>query len=137
MPEITMQVVVQKSIELRSGETLNDFTRALSAGGRAHVLKKLNIAPGGGGAWMVEVFKDSVVFAAFKRDAEQDKFFAFTHKRQANGDFEFGDLMEVERVTGFRTKQATTSVSKSAAQGEGWSPARKNSGDTFVDRMPR
>jgi hypothetical protein len=103
----TMDVIVHKAINLRTGETLGQFTQELSTAGRAHVFKKLNMSEQNGGSWMVEVFSKSVVFTAYKRTdpPSKDKYFAFTFDRTEKGTFEFGDMVEVERVTSFKAKE--------------------------------
>jgi len=107
----TMNVIVNKAIELRSGETLNKFTSELRAAAKAHVLKKLNIAETEGTAFLVEVFSKTVVVQAykFKDPPSKDRMLAMTFDRQKSGAFEFGDTAEVERVTSFQAKTVTTS----------------------------
>jgi hypothetical protein len=100
----TMDVIVHKAtIALRTGESLGVFTRELSRSSREHIMKKLNIAKGSGGAWDVEVFGDKVVMAAYK-DGDATKYYAFKYTRDKVGNFEFGDTVEVERITSFKPK---------------------------------
>lgn len=112
MSTTTMNVIVHKSLDLRSGETLSQFTSDLATKGRDHVMKKLNMADSDGGAYMLEVFSKSVVFRVWKakESPSKDKTIAFTFERDKNGNFSFGDTTEVIRVTRFEVKP--NSVSK-------------------------
>lgn len=110
---VTMDVIVHKAmVTLGAGESLGMFTQRLSGASREHIMKKLNIAKGAGGAWMVEAFGDKVVVSAYKGD-DASKYYAFTYKRDKAGKFEFGDTVEVERVTSFKPKPGM-SVTKGA-----------------------
>lgn len=100
-----IDVIVHKAnIPLRNGESIGQFTRELSDAGRKHVLQKLNIAGKEGGAFMVEAFADKVIFATFKDFKEPTKHHAFKFTRDRAGNFEFGSLTEVKRVTTFKPK---------------------------------
>jgi len=100
----TMEVIVHKqNVPMMKGESINMFTNKLSQAGRAHVLRKLNITEKDGGAWLVEAFQDRAVFSTYKGQ-EPTKHFAFKYTRNKSGDFEFGGVIEVERVTSFKPK---------------------------------
>jgi len=104
----TMDVIVHKAaVTLGTGESLGMFTQRLSGAAREHVMKKLNVAKGSGGAWMVEAFGDKVVMSAYKSE-DVSKYYAFAYTRDKLGKFEFGDTVEVERVTSFKPKPGMT-----------------------------
>ena len=111
----TMDVIVHKAnVPMMKGESINQFTNKLSQAGRAHVLRKLNIAEKDGGAWLVEAFQDRVVFSTYKGQ-EPTKHYAFKYTRaDKSGDFEFGGVIEVERMTSFVPKGDMT-VTKAKA----------------------
>jgi len=107
-----VQVAVHKAaISLKIGESISDFTRELSGAGKDHVFKKLNLDKKNSWAYMVEAFGGHVVFDVDKRgDDKGPKYYAFTYKRNKDN-FEFGSLVEVQRVTTFKPK--VQAVSKS------------------------
>ena len=119
----THNVVVHKAnIPLLKGESLKDFTCALREAGRKHVMQKQNLPSKGVDVYMVEAFSDHIVFDVYwyGENAVKDKqmqFFAVPYKRGTDGKFEFGDTMEVRRVTTYEpvssvTKATTVPVSK-------------------------
>lgn len=131
----TMDVIVHKTINLQQGETLSQFTSGLRSAGRDHIMKKLNIAENQGGAFMVEVFKETVVFQTFKRSEsfEKDKLFAFKFDRDIKTKkFAFGDSTEVERITSFQAKPPV-GVSKRSVVEE---RARRHIIETSADGVP-
>lgn len=112
-----MEVIVHKAIDLKAGETLGEFTNGLYSSGRDYVMKQLNIAKGKGSAYVLEVFSKNVVFCVYKYDEttsdSYSKYYAFTYERDANKNFKFGDMLEVERVSSFRPKKSMA-VTKAA-----------------------
>jgi hypothetical protein len=107
--KLTHDVVVHKAnIALATGESIGRYTQALNEAGRKHVLQKLNMTQKGGYVYMVEAFSESAIFEVYKNatsDAEVSSytFFAAPYKRK-EGNFTFGELVEVERVTSFKRK---------------------------------
>ncbi len=109
--ERTHNVVIHKAnVPLQTGESIRQFTRALSDAGRDHVRKKLNLPDKGVDIFMVEAFAKSAVFDVFRfgPDAPKPKqrFIATAFTRKTTGEFEFGPTTEVQRVTTFQPKSA-------------------------------
>ena len=105
-------IVHKANVPLATGESLNKYTNALSAAGGAYVKKQLNLnslaKPAYAGTYMLEAYADKCVFDVYKysgTDAPGEyKYYALSYTRKANGDFEFKDLTEVERVVSFQAK---------------------------------
>lgn len=95
-------VAVHKSaIELATGESLKQFTTALTNACREHVKMKLN-SPNSY-AYVVEVFGSALIVETYKED-DKESYYAMSYKRDKYGKFEFGDMQEVERFTSYRKK---------------------------------
>ncbi len=115
-------VVVHKAnIALKAGESIREFTRALSDGGRQHIRKKLNLPDKGVDVFMMEAFSKSAVFEVFKfgpdvKQGQRMRFFATTYTRKDAGDFEFGPTTEVKRVTRFEPKPGAVPTTKAKTQ---------------------
>lgn len=113
----THDVVVRKDIALANGESLRDFTQKARDQGTKWVRQKLNLVKDAS-VYPIEIFSKSMVFdvAQYGPNVDQTKryrFFAASYTRKSGGDFEFGSLTEVERVTSFRAKESAP-VMKSA-----------------------
>lgn len=123
MENKTHDVVVHKAnIQLLAGESVRDFTRALSDAGRKHIQKAQNLPNKGTDVFMLEAFSKTAVFEVFKfgpdvQPGDRMKFFAAQYVRKANGDFEFSGSSEVRRVTRF--EPAKVSVTKGVADPDG------------------
>jgi hypothetical protein len=112
----TMDVIVTKSIDLMKGETLAQFTSALSGKGREYLYQKLNLVKDKDGCYMAEVMSNVAVFDVYRSKtgaANQYGYYAVKFDRDKDGTFKFGDVVEVERVTTYQPK-SMTAVSKSA-----------------------
>jgi len=109
MPKYTHDVVVHKAnVPLARGESLRAYTAALSEAGRQHAMQKLNLIAKSGDVFMVEAYSDSAIFEVYKYGEEGQagkfNFYATKYSRDKNGNFSFGDLLEVQRVTSFKPK---------------------------------
>ena len=99
-----MDVLVYKqNIPMYTGESLEDYTRKLNTAARTHVTNKLNITKGSGGAWTVEIYNDRAVVSVYDGEGS-DRYYLVKYSRDKNGTFNFGDMIEVERVTSFKPK---------------------------------
>lgn len=136
MQKTTHEVVVRKDIKLGQGESLRQFTAALSDSGRTFMKQKLNLDPKKSDVFTVEVFKGSVVFEVYRfgPDVEPKKrmtFFAMTHKRNDQGGFTFDNMIEVERITAFQAKPqggipVTTAKASRDVGCDGWQRTTKS-----------
>jgi len=137
MGQIQHNVVVHKAaIQLKSGESLRDYTKALSDAGKAHVALKRNISGSKDyDVYMVEAFSKAAIFEVYRfgplpsPTTKRFQYYAVEYTRKDNGDFEFTGTTEVERVTRFEPKSATP-VTKSRRQsfGEGSSQWQETGG---------
>jgi len=112
----TMEVIVHKAgIPLMKGETLSQFTRALRESGESHLMRKLNLNKDKDSVFMVETMSDKVVFDVFRPQAtggSRIKFFAVKFSRDTKtGSFDFGESIEVRRVTTFEPIPGGTGAS--------------------------
>ena len=99
-----MDVLVYKqNVPINNGESISDYTDKLSTAARSHIMGKLNIAKGNGGAWAVEIYNDKAVMCVYKGE-ESNKYYMVKYSRDKNGTFNFGDMIEVERVISFKPK---------------------------------
>jgi hypothetical protein len=129
----THDVVVRKDFPLAKGESIRTATKKLRETGAEFIARKLNTPPNQLDVFPVDVFSTAAVFDVFKRDKPGDpQFFALKFSRTAKGDFEYTDMIEVERVVGFQPK---TTVTKSMAESgantatyvvEGWARTSKS-----------
>lgn len=103
----THNVVVHKAnIPLMAGESVRDFTRALSDAGRQHIKKAHNLPNKGADVYMIEAFSKSAVFEVYRfgegtQPQDRMRFYATEFTRKDNGSFEFTPTSEVRRVTRF------------------------------------
>jgi hypothetical protein len=113
--KIGMDVIVHKAnVPTLKGEPLSEFTDKLNQAARNHVMKKLNATKGKGGAYSVEVYSDKIVMSFYSYETEDpNKYYAFTYKRQSDGTFDFGSLVEMVRVISYAPK-TDVGVAKSA-----------------------
>lgn len=110
----TKKVSVHKStITLNTGETIHQYTQKVSSKGRSHCEKKLNLGSKKNYIFTEEIFGDKAVFGVEKYDSVGGlKYYGVTYKRSGD-DFEFGDLVEVEKVTSFRPVKTGIPMKKS------------------------
>jgi len=108
-------VKVRKAgIELKAGETLNDFTRELGVESRNHVLDKLNLPSESSGGYLDEVFSNYAVIIVWSDGVDyESNYYAVSYERKDDGEFEFGDIIEVERKTVFVQSNPLEGVTKS------------------------
>lgn len=125
-------IVHKASIALIKGESLDDFRRKLGRAAEVHAMQKLSIAKGD--AWPVEVFSKTVVVNVYEYDrpanqtAKKAGLYAMGYSRDKAGEFSFESLTPVERVTGFRAKATSLTVSKAfdtTHVADGWRKAEK------------
>jgi len=117
-------VVHKANVPLASGESIGKYSNALSSAGNTYIKKQLNLnslaKPAYAGVYMIEAYSDKCVFDVYKyagTDAPGDyKYYAVNYTRKANGDFEFKDLTEVERVVSFQAKPQMSLTSKAKAK---------------------
>jgi len=117
---VTMKTVVHKAnVPMLKGETLRMFTQALSDSGSTYLRRKLNLLEQDG-VYMLETMADQAVFEAYKTNGPTGKpsckYYALKFKRKSDGGFEFGESVEVHRVTQYEpvTKAAEAPVQKEA-----------------------
>jgi len=107
-------VIVHKAnVPMMKGESLRDFTTALSDAGRATLVQKLNVDVKKASVFMLEAYSDSAVFEVYKYDEvtkpnERMRFYAMTYKRDEKGAFTFDNQTEVDRVVRFEAKTQVT-----------------------------
>ncbi len=115
-------VVHKANVPLASNESLRTYTERLNKGARDYVTKQLNLGTGKCSGYMLEVYADKAVFDVYKYAAMgssepgEYKYYGVQYARKANGDFEFKNLTEVERVTSYQAKPslAITKAKKKA-----------------------
>lgn len=120
MQMIQYEVNVEKAVDLKKGESLNEFTEKLRDSGSKFVNQKMNMNKDDY-AYIAEVFQSSVVFSVYKAATSSGKsgygYFAATYKRDDNGNFTFDTLTEVVRKTVWEPKTvATTKAADETAQ---------------------
>ncbi len=116
-------VVHKANVPLASGESLSKYMSGLGSAGGTYIKKQLNLnslaKPSYAGAYMLEAYSDKCVFDVYKYggpDTPGDyRYYAVNYTRKANGDFEFKDLTEVERVTTYQAKPSM-SITKAKAK---------------------
>lgn len=113
MGKITVKVHKAR-IEMKTGESINQFISDLSDKAREYVKDKLNFGDNDDSYYYVdEVFGDYVVVYAYI-DGEGSTYYAFTYDRDVeNDDYDFGKMIEVERKTTFVEKDPVSEVIKS------------------------
>jgi len=119
MGKIKHDVLVRKAnIPLKSGESIRDFTTALSDAGRVTLVQKLNLDVKKTSVFMLEAYSTGAVFEVYKYESTSQKdrmqFWGMTYKRDEKGDFTFETVKEVQRVVRFEEK---TQVTKSLFSG--------------------
>ena len=124
MTDRTFTVTVHKTaIPLLKGESIGQFSLALRAAGREHVLKQFNINPKKGGAFPMEVYSNKAVFSVvpdMTKDSSSDFMVALTFKRGDTGGFSFTDVMKVKAVTRFEPADGVPLTK--ALDMDGWTP---------------
>jgi hypothetical protein len=96
-------LVYKQNMPMYNGESIGDYTRKLDIASRTHMMSKLNIAKGSGGAWTTEIYNDKVIMCVYKGE-ESNRYYLVKYSRDKNGTFNFGDMIEVERVTSYKPK---------------------------------
>lgn len=132
MSEQSMEVVVHKAaLQLKAGESVSVFTQNLTDAGRSYLKQKLNLQKGDA-CYAMETFADKVVFNTYKYEnpPSQDKYYAVKYSRKPDGSFEFGEAVEVQRVTTYEAKNNTFTVTKSKDGDDeappGWATVKKS-----------
>jgi len=119
METTTMPVAVHKAnISLQAGESVREYTKALGDAAQKALKQKLNLMQEAD-VWPIEVFTDKVVLDVFQPKATDSKqrmrYFGMKYTRKDTGDFEFGETVELKRVTRFEPKNmAAVSKAKKA-----------------------
>ncbi len=134
-------IVHKANVPLASGESLGKYSQALSSAGSQYIKKQLNLnslaKPAYAGAYMIEAYSDKCIFDVYKYGGAPDapseyKYYALKYTRKSNGDFEFKDLAEVERVISFQAKPSL-SITKAADAPEA-PPAKKELAPGWVEK---
>lgn len=116
-------VVVHKAnVPLAKGESLGQYTQRLNGDARKYVQKQLNLSDKGTSVYMLEVFADKAIMDVYQYKEGSPstyKFYGIDYARKANGDFEFKELTEVERVTSYEPK-ASLSITKGKKAKKDW-----------------
>ena len=128
MPKV--DVIVRKNFPLVRGENVHEAMSELGKQGREHVLRKLNKSSEKSGAFMVEAFSTAAVFHVYDREANDTKtgHYAVAFKREKNGEYEFGAVQKVRRITRFEAVPNATPTLKAANGLDGWTEAPLFSG---------
>lgn len=111
MGTVTYEAIVHKAnIPLLKGESVSQFMSKLQAAAREHIMKKLNMTAKTGYVYCFETFADATIADVSKRGPTDSDpwtygYYALPYTRKTAGEFDFGDLVEVERVTSFQPKQ--------------------------------
>lgn len=112
---VRYDVVVHKAnVPLAKGESLGQYTNRLNGDARKYVQKQLNLSDKGTSVYTLEVFSDKAIVDVYQYKEggpSTYKFYGIDYTRKANGDFEFKELTEVERVTSYEPK-ASLSITK-------------------------
>ena len=121
----TMNVIVHKAnISLQDGESLSDFSNALSQAAKQYALQQLNVADGKGWAYLVEAYpKKVVVEVSQEGQSPRYTYQQMGYTRDKNGKFEFDNMVQVKRVTTFKPSDPKVSIAKAA---DLWEPVEKS-----------
>jgi hypothetical protein len=114
MAKVTVKVR-KSEISLEAGESVHEFTKKLSDQAMGYVKDSLGMDDYPG--YVEEIFADYVVFYVYGNG--DSAYYAFTYKKnEQTDDFEFGEMIEVERrITFARKEPETTSIMKNACPG--------------------
>lgn len=113
--ETTYQVAVHKAaLPLAKGESVNEFTQALSEAGRTYVMGQMRMDPAKDYCYSVTVYPETVVMACSIYSATKSRYpyvsMSYTRDTETKV-FTFSDLVEVEQVTTYRPK-STMKITK-------------------------
>jgi len=141
--QVTHETVVHKAnIPLVTGESVQDFTQAMSDAARKWVMDQLKMDPKQDYAYVVDVYSSVVVLSVNIYSKSEDKrgkymYSAATYERDAEtGVFTFSNLSEVQRVTTYKPKTVVKTYKGKGGpvehaepipgQGaDGWAPVNK------------
>ncbi len=124
----TYDVLVHKAqVAVKRGESLQAFVQKVRIAGSAFITQQLNLDPKNSDVFAIEVFSTTAIFDVFlfgsvKAPNKKQRFFAVSYTRKADGEFEFKNLTEVDRVVSFAAT-AKVPVLKSMDGAEGWASA--------------
>jgi hypothetical protein len=136
MPESTevlkIDILVEKSIDLLQGESLDQFSCALNDSGRPVVSRKLNLTKNDG-SYMAQVFDGVSIWSIYSNNGgDKSGYYALTYSRDTQGNFTFGDIVEVRRTTTYEPVGTLSKTTKSM-----WVEAEKAVWNTaFVNNLP-
>ena len=123
----TMDVIVHKSnLTMMAGESIEDYTSALSKACSSTIKQSLGISKNGdGSAWIAEAYATKCIVAAYKSEGPAE-FYAMTYKRDAKtGAFEFGQHIPVIRKTVYQPVNSSVVITKELGELNGWEAVEK------------
>ena len=114
MSNIIQHIFVRKDVKLETGESLSDFTDAAQTSARSWLKQQLNLGTRDY-IYTVEIFSKSMILNVSSydtNDKRKEAYYAISYTRKEDGNFEFGSMLEVERVVSFQAKQSGISKAK-------------------------
>lgn len=110
---VTREVIVHKAeIPMEPGESVYDFTSALSKAANESVRKSLGLGDGDY-LWTAEVYKAEVIFEVNK-GGTSGNYYSTTYKRSAVDKFDFGTLTKVKRKVTYAVDTKVKKAKESA-----------------------
>jgi len=110
------KIFVRKDIPVMNGESLQAYANKINKPVMKWVKQQLNLKNEGAYIRPIEVFSKTIIVTVsqYDRDLREtiDKYYACSYTRKENGDFEFSNLTEVERVSGYQQKKQDISKAK-------------------------
>jgi hypothetical protein len=125
--KITMDVAVHKAaLPLATGESLKQYTAALSDAARKHLKQSMKLTEKDS-CYAAEVYGDKAVFDIWKSPDAKYVYMAVKYTRDKDGIFSFSDAVEVKPITVFQAAD-TFSIAKNAEANveKAWTAAEVN-----------
>lgn len=108
--KLQCNVFVRKDIKLSTGESIQQFTQKARDKGVKWLHQQLNVDKTKASIYPVEIFSKAMVFDVYKYSTgnteSSQSYYACAYARKDNGEFEFSNLIEVERVVSFQQKSS-------------------------------
>lgn len=129
--QATHDVIVHKAnIALQSGESIGDFTQALSEASRAFFQKSLSLVEDSY-VYTTEVYSSSAVVSVSQYGktvpvGKRYRYFAVSYSRNKAGIFDFSNQTEVIRKTVFQAKPQGIPITKAMEPVAGWIDVAKS-----------
>jgi len=136
---VTHEVVVHKAnLPLVNGESVQDFTQALSDAARKWCMEKLRMDAAKDYCYVVDVYTGVAILSCSIYSQGEDKrgkylYNAVTYERDADtGVFTFSNMVEVQRVTTYRAKTVVTTTKSAQGTAEHTAPAPGHGADGWA-----